>query len=371
MDFRRMPIEIEAPEEKGYGSILYNLAESSVRDLALKDLGLNLDELVLFYGEHRGKKELRELIIDKNENLKTENVLVCQSAAMALFIIHTTLLSSDEHLIVIRPNYGTNLETPRAIGSQMSIVDLAFEHNFDLDIQQIEAAIRPNTKLVSITNPHNPTGKVFSEELIQALISLAEKHNFYLLVDETYRELNFQSTLKSYSATHSKQVISVCSLSKAYGLPGIRIGWIICRDTTLMQQFLAAKEQMIICNSVIDEEIAYQALLQKDRLIPATHAHIRQNFEVLKQWFAQQNYLEWNEPSAGVVCFPRLKSHYKIDIELFYETLHQKYQTVVGVGHWFERDKTYMRIGFGYPTQEELSIGLNNINILFENLIIP
>ena len=356
-----MPIEIEAPEEKGYNTIRYNLAESSMRDISLGDLDINFKELVLFYGEHRGVLKLRDSIIERSTVLMPDDVLVTAGAATALFIVATTLLSPEDHLVVIRPNYGTNLETPRAVNCQMTIIDLSFETGFEIDIEAVSRAIRQQTRLISITNPHNPSGKLYSQETLHALISLAEKSNCHLLVDETYRDLNFQTPLLPYVAELSDRVISVSSVSKSFGAPGIRIGWIISRDRKLMKDFLAAKEQISLCNSVVDEEIAWYLLNNKPRFIQPNHAHIRTNFAYISDWFATQSHLEWVEPQAGVVCFPRLRESFTIDTERLYTTLYDRFATIVGPGHWFERDRTYMRIGFGYPTLEELKIGLHSL----------
>jgi len=370
MRYARMPIEIEAPEEKGYNTIRYNLAESSMRDISLKDLDIDFKELVLFYGEHRGVVKLRQAIIEDSKVLSPDDVLVTAGAATALFIVATTILSSEDHLIVIRPNYGTKLETPRAINCQISIIDLGFETGFEIDIDAARNAIRPETRLISITNPHNPSGKLYSQDTIQALISLAEKNNCHLLVDETYRDLNFQTPLLPYAAELSDRVISVSSVSKSFGAPGIRIGWIISRDRELMNDFLAAKEQISLCNSVVDEEIAWYLLQNKPRFIQPNHVHIRTNFAYIKGWFAAQPYLEWVEPQAGVVCFPRLKASYTIDTEKLYTILYERFATIVGPGHWFERDRTYMRIGFGYPSLDELKAGLHSLQVCLNDLAV-
>lgn len=366
-----MPIEVESPEELGYSTIKYNLSESSVRDIHFKDLKINLDDVLICYGEHRGKFELRKEIIKDEKQLAENNVLVCPSAATALFIVSTTLLNNNNHLIVLRPNYATNIETPRAIDCEISYVDLTFENNFQFDIAQIKTAIQPNTKLISITSPHNPTGVVFNEDLVDAIIEIAEENNIMVLVDETYRYLNFQTKLTPYYANKSANVISVCSLSKAFGVPGIRIGWLINKNEKLMHGFLAAKEQIIICNSIVDEEIAHHILKQKDLFLQPTHQRIQQNFDSIKNWITnEQSFLEWIEPTCGVVCFPRIKKAYNIDLPKFYKTLYEKYATFVGAGHWFEQDDSYMRIGFGYPTNEELQQGLKNItHALQESLI--
>lgn len=371
MQYKRMPIEVESPEEMGYATIKYNLAESSVRDIYFKDLQINLDDVLICYSEHRGKLALRNEIIKNENGLNADDVLVCPSAATALFIISTTLLNKEDHIIVLRPNYATNIETPRAIGCEMSYIDLAFENGFLFDIEQIKNALKPNTKLISITSPHNPTGVVFSEDLITQIIALAEEKNIYVLVDETYRYLNFQTKLIPYYAAKSERVISVCSLSKAHGVPGIRTGWLINKNEKLMLDFLAAKEQIIITNSIIDEEIAFHILKNNDTFLAPTHQHILQNFAIIKNWIEnEQTYLEWTAPIVGVVCFPRIKNEYKVDIAKFYSILYNEYATFVGAGHWFEQDDKYMRIGFGYPLQEELKQGLNKIAASIEAAIL-
>ena len=363
-----MPIEVESPEEMGYNTIKYNLAESSVRDLNWTDLDLNFDELVLFYGEHRGSLALREAIIKPSVQLTSNDVLVTAGAATALFIVATTLLSEHDHLVVIRPNYATNIETPRAIGCEITFVDLVFGNGYNLDFEQIKNVIQPNTKLISLTVPHNPTGKVFDQETILAIIDLATEKGIYVLCDETYRTLNFKSELKPYLAEISPNVISVASLSKAYGVPGIRIGWIICQDQTLMNQFLAAKEQIMICNSVLDEAVALSVFEKENELLTKHHQAIKVNFEIVKNWLNHHPKLAWNEPDAGVVGFVKVKDELAFDASIFHQLLREKHQTIVGPGHWFEQNDRYFRIGFGYPTIEELKQGLANIDLILAEI---
>ena len=291
MKYARMPIEIESPEQLGYDTIECNLAESSMHDAVFKDLKLNLNDLILCYGHHLGKPELRELIVSEYPAIKADDILLTAGAAAALFIVATSLLSSKDHLIVVRPNYATNIETPRAIGCEIDFVDLNFETGFQLDVSLIQFLIKPNTKYISITTPHNPTGTVISEQTLLQLIKIAELNNCYLLVDETYRDLTIGSKIP-LAASLSANVISVSSVSKAYGLPGIRIGWLITQNKKLHELFLAAKEQIFLCNSVVDEEIAYQFLIQKQNFLPAIQQKIITNLELVKMWMLQNPYLE-------------------------------------------------------------------------------
>ena len=264
MKYVRMPIELESPEQLGYDTIRYNLSESSVADRRLGELNLRLDDILLCYGDHRGAPDLRSLIAGTGEGLAADDVLVTAGAAGALFIVATSMLQPADHIVVVRPNYATNLETPRTIGAQMSIVDLTFETGYRLDLEAIEAAIRPETKYVSVTYPHNPTGVMISESEMKALVALVESKGTRLLFDETYREMTAGAMLP-VAASLSDRVISVSSLSKTYGIPGIRIGWLITRDAELMETFLAAREQIGISGSTVDEYIAYVALSQRDQ----------------------------------------------------------------------------------------------------------
>lgn len=356
-----MPIEIESPEEFGYDKVLYNLSESSVTDLKMSDLQLSLEDLELSYIAHRGKAEFRELLATESGMQHPDQVLVTNGAAGALFIVNTALLSAGDHLIVVRPNYATNIEVPRAIGCSITFIDLTFEEAWRIDPRSIAEAIRPDTKLISITTPHNPTGMVMRLEEIDAIIQLAERHGIFLLVDETYRDTCFK-TPYPIVATRSKQVISISSLSKAYGLPGLRIGWLMTQNETLMEQFLAAKEMIYINNSALDEEVAYRFYLQKERFVPGINRRALENFDLLKTWLLKETRVEAVLPQGGVVCFLRFKKDLSIDTAKFYPTLLQEHKTMVGAGHWFEMPDTYMRIGFGFTSAEIFEKGLRCIS---------
>lgn len=367
MLYKRMAIEKESPEEKGYDTILYNLAESSVSELTFNELNIQLGDLKLEYIPHRGHVMLRQMVATEAGGLHQDQVLLTNGAAGALFIINTSLLTQQDHLIVMRPNYATNIEVPVTIGCSISYIDLQLEENWRVNIQAIEAAITPATRLISITTPHNPTGMVMTADELQALIAIAEKRNIYLLADETYRDTCFK-TPYPVIASLSKKVISVSSLSKAYGLPGLRMGWIITQDDALMEQFLAAKEMMYISNAVLDEEVALQFYRQKEKFAPTINQKALENFNALTAWLQQEASLEYVLPQGGVVCFPRFKHPETMNIPGFYQTLLQQYKTMVGPGHWFAMPDSYMRIGFGWPGKKAFEQGLLCISkVIAEN----
>ena len=365
MKYVRMPIEVESPEEFGYDRIKYNLSESSVRDRTLSEVGIGLSDLLLLYGEHRGHRGLIEAVAravgGPAGDVVPDDVLVTFGAAEALFIVATTLLERGDQLVVVRPNYATNTFTPRAIEADIRYLDLTFEEQWAVDVDKLATLMTPRTKYVSITLPHNPTGQVMSEADLRRIVELVERSGCRLLVDETYREMTFGGPLPT-AATLSARAISVSSLSKTYGVPGIRTGWLICRDHELMETFLGAKEQIGICGSVVDEEIAYQALDQRDTWLPLIHRRIAEAFSITRDWMAGEELMEWVEPKGGVVCFPRIRPEVPVDVDSFYRILTEGFGTYVGPGHWFEQSRRHFRLGFGWPTLPELRAGLQGIS---------
>lgn len=359
--YARMPIEVESPEEYGYDNIRNNLSESSITDQSLSSLGLTIPDLTLLYGEHRGSAVLRALIAADAANLDADDVLVTSGAATALFIVSTSLLGREDHLVVVRPNYATNLETPRAIGCGISFIDLAFEQGFRLDIDRLAAAVTPATRLISVTCPHNPTGTMLTAAELQQLATLAAGRGCHLLVDETYRDLSYGGRLP-LAASLGDHVISVSSLSKAYGIPGIRIGWLITRDPRLRELFLAAKEQISLCGSVVDEWIATQVLSRREPLLRQTLAEMRRRLDLVGDWIAGEDLLEWVRPAGGVVCLPRMRAEPVGGTAAFYRRLLEQHGTYVGPGHWFEMPDTCFRLGYGWPDAERLEAGLDGIS---------
>jgi aspartate/methionine/tyrosine aminotransferase len=361
MDYGRIPIEIESPEEVGYGNIKYNLSESSIADQSLSDLGLVLPDIKLIYGEHRGSSRLRELVAAEGQGLSRDDVLITNGAAMALFIIATSLLGPRDHLVVVRPNYGLNLETPRAIGCEVTHFDLRFDEAYRIDLDKLAASIRPNTRLISITVPHNPTGTLMPEADLRAIAELARKQGCRLVVDETYRGLSFEGLLP-VAATLGPHVLSVSSMSKAYGIPGTRIGWLVCTDRALQEKFLGAKEQIAICGSIIDEWIAEQVMASKATFLDRVMTEMRRRRDVVSQWMDGEDLLEWNRPSGGVVAFVRMKKEPPGGADAFYQRLMDQHGTYLARGRWFYQPDTYFRLGFGWATFDELQAGLAGIS---------
>jgi aspartate/methionine/tyrosine aminotransferase len=263
---------------------------------------------------------------------------------------------------VVRTNYATNLETPRAIGAALDVVDLAFDDGWRLDVDRVAARVRPGTtRLVSVTCPHNPTGTLLELESLHALVDIAERSGAVLLVDETYRDLTHGTALPM-AATLSPRAVSVSSMSKAYGLPGLRIGWAVCRDPQLAETLLAAKEQIFICGATIDEAVAGRVLRERPRILPPILEAAGAHLAIVRNWMQGQSVFEWIEPAGGVVGLVRFAADVAVDTERFYEVLLAEHGTYVGPGHWFELDDRHFRLGYGWPTTAELEAGLAGLS---------
>lgn len=354
-----MPIEIESPEELGYDKIRYNLAESSVAEQSLGQLDLDLNHLKLEYTAHRGHEGLRELIAVEGDGLDKDDVLLTGGAALALYIVHTSLLSTGDPVLIAFPNYSSNLAVPKAIGCEIISLKLEFKNQWKLNVDELKNQITPQTKLISLTYPHNPTGQILTMDMIHKLVELSDEFDIPILMDETYRDACFQTTYPLFASFHSR-FISVISFSKGYGLPGIRIGALITKDIKLREIFLAAKEMIQICNPPLEEAIAYAVYQKKSTFLETINQQNQYKLEILKDWLTHEPRVEAVWPKGGVVCFVRINS--LIDFSKFHQILLAEFGTLVGPGHWFDMPAEYMRIGFGYPVAEDLKSGLSAIS---------
>lgn len=348
MKYQRIAIEKESPEEVG-SVISLNLSESAISDQTLDSLGITIPPgLLLTYTEHRGTRSLRALVAQtssRNGSLTPDHVLVTAGASASLFIVNTALLGPHDHMVVTRPNYATNLEVPRSIGCDFSFVYLEFESRFRLDVDRVASAVRPGvTKLISVCSPNNPTGTAHTSAELESLARLAKDKECYLLVDETYADLDLASDEEKATqaaACLGDHVITVSSMSKVYGVPGIRIGWIITTSPALRQVFLAAKEQISICGSVLDELAAEQILARRAELLSRTIPDMRRRRDCVAAWVDRESELvEWVRPVAGVMCFIGVKTP-PGGMDAFYKRLLEGHGAYVGRGTWFERRQVF------------------------------
>ncbi|MHA2225297.1 MAG: aminotransferase class I/II-fold pyridoxal phosphate-dependent enzyme [Candidatus Hodarchaeales archaeon] len=354
MTFKRMLLEEWF--DKYQFEVDYDIGESGVKFLKLGELNLDLADVELRYTPHLGNPELREMIAHFYANLSWENIAVTTGAAESIFSSIASLTERGDHVIVECPNYPSFWYIPHSLEREMDLFFLKYEEKFKVNLTTLENMIKPNTKLLCLTHPNNPTGSVITEEELKQTIDMVEDRNIFLLVDETYRDLSFDSP-PTPAASLSSNAVSISTMSKTHGVPGIRIGWSASLDENVIEGILRVREQKTICNSAINETIALNLLQRKQEHLKGIRKRVNLNCNILIEWMEQQDHLEMINPEGGVVCFPNLKRSTKALCELLVE----KYRTFTVPGYCFKMD-SFFRLGFGGET-EELKNGLEKLEL--------
>ncbi len=334
----------------------YDIGESGVKFFALRDLDVDLESVALRYGHHKGAPELRELIASHSPGLKTSQVAVTTGGSESIFAIIATLIGPKDHLVVEAPNYPSLYEIPSSLDRDYSLYFLEYEEGFRFNLEKLSKLVRPETKLICVTHPNNPAGSVLTKNELEELIQFAESRDLYVLVDETYRELSFEE-IPPLAATLSPKAISITTMSKSYGIPGIRIGWVAANEE-LIDSVRAVREQITICNSALGEQIAFSVLQRKNVFLKKIKEKIMDNFQIVKTWIEKRDDLEWITPSGGVVGFPRLVEDKPSDD--LCRRLIERYRTFVVPGYCFRMPR-YFRVGFG-GDREEIIKGLAQLD---------
>ncbi|PST21948.1 pyridoxal phosphate-dependent aminotransferase [Mesorhizobium plurifarium] len=265
------------------------------------------ERLTLGYTETYGAPALREAIASTYEGLAPEEVLCFAGAEEGLYCAMLALLGPEDHAIVTVPNYQSMETLPVAIAASVNGVALRPENGWQLDIDDVRAALRPNTKLVAVNFPNNPTGATAEPSTFRALAALCAERGIHLFSDEVYRGLERQEDKRLPQAAELfERGVSLNVMSKAYGLPGLRIGWIACRDRTLLQRMEGMKHYLSICNSRPSEVLATIALKSRERILDRNRALCTRNLEELGAFFAEfADIYEWQAPDGGCVGFAR------------------------------------------------------------------
>jgi len=359
MWFKRMPLE-DWFDTYQY-IVEYDIGESAVKFLTFGDLDIDLSSLPLRYGHHLGRPDLRAIIAEQYEGLSAEGIVATIGASEANFAVVSALVKPGDHVIIEHPTYPSLYEVPRSLGADVTLFSLRYENDFKPDLEELKSLITPKTKLISLTHPNNPTGSMISESTLEKAVEIAESHGIYLMFDETYRELAFGDKLPA-AASLSPRVISISSMSKCYGLPGIRIGWLAAKSKDIIDAVLAIREQVTITNGAVGEEIAVSVLNRKEEFLTRARAHVKRNFAAVTKWIEGRSDLEWIKPEAGVVSLPRITAPEINDPEKVYRLLADTYKTFVIPGRCFELDNMFFRLGYG-GTLDELKTGLENLGL--------
>ena len=296
----------------------HHMTASDVESIQLSELlGLAtledkeaFDTLWLGYTQTWGAPELRAEIAQTYDQMRADNILCFAGAGEGIYAVMKTLLERDDHLIVPVPNYQSAETIPLSICAVTGVpMDYNSQTGWSLDIDKIKAAIRPNTKAISVNFPHNPTGYLPDRDTLDALIALCRAHDLTLFSDEVYRGIELDSSVQiPQIADIYEKGVSLNVMSKAYGLPGLRIGWIASQDEMLLQRAERYKHYLSICNSGPSEQLALIALRASQTILNRNRQIMTDNLVLLEALFDEYNHLfEWHRPKGGCVAYPLYK----------------------------------------------------------------
>lgn len=325
-----------------------------------------LAALHLGYTPTLGSADLRRQIAGLYQRTKSEHILVHAGAEEAIFNFMNVVLEAGDHVVVQAPFYQSLGEVARSIGAEVTEwpgdPDNAWAHSLD----DLEPLLTSKTRVVVVNLPNNPTGFLPDRDWVEKLSSLSDEHGFVIFSDEVYRglELDPADRLPPMSDLNPRAV-SLGVMSKAYGLAGLRIGWIGTRDSRLFEQMAAFKDYTTICNSAPSEFLATLALRHGETLIARNMDIIRGNLDFLDGFFASRtDRFDWYRPKAGSIAFPRLLQG---KIDTFCSALIEGAGVLLLPGTLYGEQYNAFRIGFGRRNLPQALIQFEEFMTLFDD----
>jgi aspartate/methionine/tyrosine aminotransferase len=351
-----------------------NLSESGVHPLTvdglleLADREVDLGSTLLSYGQSNGSDELRALIAAQYDGATDGSILVTVGGAEANFTSFWHLFEREGDAAVVVPTYGQVPGLLESFGSRVTPVPLREAEGWQPDLDALERALEAGARFVLVTHPNNPTGAALTRASMDAIATLTERHGAWILSDEVYAgaEVADGPRTPSFWGSHDR-VLVTNSLSKAYGLPGLRLGWIVGPDA-LISDLWGRTDYTTICPASLSDALARVALEPgtRERITERTRGIVRANLGLLEEWIAAQDgRFRYRPPNAGAICY----AHYDAPIGSteFAEKLRVEKDVLVVPGDHFGMDE-YLRLGFGNPADELLD-GLGRIREAFDEVV--
>jgi aspartate/methionine/tyrosine aminotransferase len=324
-----------------------SLAMSELLSMADKDSIQRWSSLNLGYTESLGLPVLREEIARLYQNVPAGQILTL-TPEEGIFIAMQTLLKPGDHVICLFPGYQSLYEIAHSMGCEVTPWALVNQGTtWQLDFQALEAALRPNTRLLVVNFPHNPTGFLPTRAEQQRIVDFARAHHLVLFSDEMYRLLEYDSAKRLPPACDLyERGISLSGLSKSFALPGLRVGWLATQDEHLFHNWMLYKDYTTICSSAPSEILALMALRARDKIIRRNLDIITANLALANPFFAEfERHFDWLPPLAGSIAFPHLKTGQSVDA--FCEDVLKQKDVMIVPGSMFDFPGNHFRLGLG------------------------
>lgn len=304
------------------------------------------------YTESPGAPWLREVLAEIYEEIDREQLIVVSAAEEAIFLFYHALLTANDHAIVETPCYESALTLPLSTGAAVSRWQRKAENGWAHDLGALESLIRPNTRAIYINTPHNPTGLVMPLKVFRGVLELAARHDIYVFCDEVYRELEHDAALRLPAGCDLyERAVSLSSVSKTYGLPGLRLGWLASQDTAFLQKIISLKHYTTICASAPSEFLTALAFRHRQKLIERNLGMVLPNLRELSAFFQMHaDTFEWTEPNSATLGFARFKPQESADA--FCEQVVREASVLLLPGSVFDEPR-YIRFGYGRRNMKE------------------
>ncbi len=309
-----VPFELERWQSTWENRVSYNLSESGVHPLTISELlamaGEEPDALLslrMVYSQSDGTETLRRAIAALYPGAGPEEIVVTVGSSEANFVVCWTLIERDDRVTILTPTYRQTWGLAHNFGARVTELPLEYELGWEPDTSRLEETIPDGTKLVVLTNPNNPTGHVLSEASRRALLARIQHVGAWLLADEVYQgaERNGHTT-PSVWGPYDRTIV-VNGLSKAYGLPGLRIGWIV-GPRAFRDAVVARHDYTVIGPSPVSDFLAIRALAVRDQILARTRGILNTNYPILAAWLNKFGTLfDWREPACGAICLARYR----------------------------------------------------------------
>lgn len=330
---------------------------SELLDLADSDDRLRWNAQRLGYIPSEGTPELRQAIADTYDAAAQDDVLCFAGAEEGLYCAMHALLTPSDHAVVLVPNYQSTESVPRSICA-VSGVALHAQSGWSFDVEELRAALRPNTRLVAVNFPNNPTGAIVPLRIFEQIVELCRERGIYLFSDEVYRGIERDENKRlPQAADMYERGLSLNVVSKAYGLPGLRVGWITCRDRDVLARMVRIKHYLSICNAGPSEILATIAVKAGGRIMRRNRNLCAENLRKLDSFFARHaDRFEWYAPDGGCVAFPRYLG--PEGVETFCAALVERAGVLLLPASMYHSDllpvpKDRFRIGYGRVGMDE------------------
>jgi len=312
------------------------------------------ESLSLGYTESPGLPLLRKEVAHLYSSIDSDQIVTFAGAEEGIYCAMRTLVEPGDHVIVIDPCYQSLAALPKFFGAEITPIRLNPEQGWQLELEEVQSAFRTNTKLLILNYPHNPTGAVLNKDVFYGLVQLCREKEAYIFCDEVYRYLEIDETQRLPSIVDAyEKGITLNVMTKAFGLAGLRIGWLAASDRDFLQKVGSYKLYTSICNSAPSEILALIALRAKDQILRRNRMVMLHNLGILGSLMERHpQTLSWIPPQSGTMAV--IKLLLPVPIETFAEELVKKEGVLIMPGSVFDLPGNFFRIGFGKKNMPEI-----------------